>query len=55
MTTYVPPPLPEEWADETACKNGSAHKPTSNEHADAWCVRCGERLLIPGYAGGPEA
>lgn len=24
----------------------------TNEHHDAWCADCGERLLLPGYAGG---
>jgi hypothetical protein len=36
------------------CEHGGDHVPTSNEHRDAWCSRCGERLLLPGYAGGPE-
>jgi hypothetical protein len=47
--------LPETWADETPCEpDGGPHTPTSNEHGDAWCSRCGERLLIPGFAGGPN-
>lgn len=25
----------------------------TNERRDAWCSRCGERLLLPGYVGGP--
>lgn len=29
------------------------HLVESNEHKDAWCGICGERLLLPGYAGGP--
>lgn len=31
------------------------HVPDSDEHGDAWCSACGERLLLPGFAGGPEA
>ncbi len=26
----------------------------TNEHGDAWCGQCGERLIIPGHAGYPE-
>ena len=29
-------------------------KVATNEHGDAWCDGCGERLLLPGYAGGPS-
>lgn len=45
-------------ANEHVCVDGSIVADdtvpvSSNEHRDAWCSRCGERLLLPGFAGGP--
>lgn len=40
--------------EPTACEDGGQHEPTTNEHRDAWCAKCGERLLLRGYAGGPN-
>ena len=36
------------------CENGGYHDPEWNEHSDAWCHKCGERLLLTGSAGGPN-
>ena len=33
--------------DQCMCPDG--YVLDSNEHGDAWCGRCGERLLLPGY------
>lgn len=33
---------------------GQPHDPESNRHRDAWCGRCGERLILTGYAGALE-
>lgn len=33
------------------CETGGTHSPTTNEHNDAWCSKCGERLLLPRTAG----
>lgn len=46
--------LPATWSDEAPCVDAGPHVPASNEEGDAWCSRCGERLLIPGFAGGPD-
>lgn len=35
------------------CEAGGRHTPDRNETDDAWCSKCGERLLLPGAAGGP--
>lgn len=38
--------------DEQAMTNrADSHNPVANEHRDAWCSRCGERLILTGYAG----
>lgn len=43
---------------EHVCADGTVVADTaapvaSNEHGDAWCAKCGERLLLPDLAGGP--
>ena len=45
--------LNHDAAQLVGCEEGGDHTPTSNEHGDAWCSRCGERLLLTGFAGGP--
>lgn len=66
----VPPPgaalarIDALWPDTTdgthRCDDGEVVNDTNvpfetNEHGDAWCLNCGERLLLPGPAGGPLA
>jgi hypothetical protein len=46
------PGILEQARRETAgCEQGGRHRPERNEHRDAWCGKCGERLLLPGSAG----
>lgn len=33
------------------CEDGGTHQPVGNETSDAWCSKCSERLLLPGFAG----
>lgn len=51
----VTPIFPEDIRCEVAGRYHVADDIDSNEHRDAWCRHCGERLLAPGYAGGPMA
>jgi hypothetical protein len=54
----------DDWNGETGnhrscedrvetCPDHGLSSIASNEHRDAWCGLCGERLIIPGYAGWP--
>ena len=47
----IPGILAEARAELAGCEQGGRHRPTRNEHADAWCSKCGERLLLPFAAG----
>lgn len=37
-----------------ACPDHGLSNIKTNEHRDAWCGSCDERLIIPGHAGYPE-
>lgn len=48
-----PRPLVLDPDDDNPATQWHPFPPATNEHGDAWCSECGERLLLPGYAGGP--